>query len=120
MLGRGVKQIREAVVAGEDRVNVREDDDDGEQRQNDDVDLLAEEHAENGVPVGITRSGDLLGFRGGVIHAGEELLLTEPKRIEVNCFFHVLHLALLEKEILGSTMLIRTSPRMTLVMERIA
>ena len=77
MLGRGVHDVAVAVVAHDRGVDIGEDYDDGEEHEDDDVGLFAEEHAEHAVPVGIARRGYLL-HRGLVLgHALEELLVRE-------------------------------------------
>ena len=74
MLGRGVHDVAVAVIAHDRRVDVREGDDNGKEHKYDDVGLLAEEHPENAVPIGVARSGYLL-HRGLVLRYALKKLL---------------------------------------------
>ena len=64
------------------------------------------------MPIGVSRGSDLLGINAVVINAGEKLLLRHIQIVQIYHFFiHIDHLSFVEKEILGSTMDISTSPR---------
>ena len=75
VLRRRVHQVGVRIVVRERRVDVGERQDDGKQREDDDVDLLAEEHTENGPPVGVPRGRDLFGFQIAVADRGEKLFV---------------------------------------------
>ena len=79
-----------------------------QQAQGKNVDFLPEEHPEYRLPVGISGSGDLFRFRVAMTDGSKKLLV----RKLIQFFMHIDHLPLEVKEILGSTVEMRTSPRM--------
>ena len=85
----------------------------GKQRKNDNVYLFAEEYPEHGVPVGIPRSGYFFGVHRTVVHRGKQLFLRHSKLLKIYFLLHYAHLAFSEKEILGSTIAISISPRIS-------
>ena len=67
VLGRGVHEVGKRIVVDERGIDIGEDQDEGEHAEDDDVQLVAEEDAEDAAPVGIARRGDLLGLEGAVV-----------------------------------------------------
>ena len=102
-------RIHLVVVPDHCGIEIREGNQHRQDHQHYHIDLLAEEHAEHALPVGIARRGDSLRGQFVIIDAGEQLLVRQivfPAEI-----FHCAHLAFSVKEILGSTVAITTSPR---------
>ena len=97
VLRRRVHQVGVRIVVRERRVDVGERQDDGKQREDDDVDLLAEEHTENGPPVGVPRGRDLFGFQIAVADRGEKLFVGQDGLRIGFLVFHIRHLAILQK-----------------------
>ena len=121
MLRAGVQQVLVGVIVGDQRIDIGDEDHNGQQAQHHDVDLFLEEHPEHALPVGIAGGSDLLGAVHVVVHVGEQLLLGKAQVVQIHLFiFHFNHLAFEEKEILGSTRLITTSPRMMEITLRVA
>ena len=63
------------IVANDAGIDISEYKQSAQNRQDNDVQLVAEEHTEHTVPVRITGRGDLFGIQRGVIHMGEELFI---------------------------------------------
>ena len=90
VLGRGIHQVCKLVIAGQGRVDKGKANHQNHHNQNEDVDFLAEEHAENGLPIGIAGSRDALCFLVAMGLDGEQLLLAETQIVDF--YFFLTHL----------------------------
>ena len=91
MLRLRVHHVDKGVVIRDGGIDVGKEDHHAQQRQDDDIDLFAEEHPEHAAPVGVTGGGDLLRLQVVVVHHGEQLLLAQAQMLI--SIFHTGHLA---------------------------
>ena len=110
MLGVGIQQVGKGIVVRHRRIDIRKGDHEHQQAQDHNVDLLPEKYPEDALPVGVPGSRDLLRLQIVVVRKGEQLRLAQTQLLII--IFHHTYLALLVKEIRGSTVAISTSPRM--------
>ena len=88
VLCRGIHQVDVRVIVHDRGINVRHEHYDGKERQNNDIELLFEEHAEHGLPIGISRRRDLLCADAVKRDSGEEFFVRiARKKLALFCFF---------------------------------